>query len=384
MGTNKEILTKLYPIVEKSLSIKSNEQKLLTTIGKYVDRNMKHLSASGPCYRIQINDVDKKGLYESIGLSEQDIKQAFKDSTYINASWQIMGNPFFTACALPIRYYINKNKIENANLVSFYLCMGMYPLLHYKYFKHNCNENIMNYTISNLSNKYKYKQLKSCYNTLKDLASTCTKTHMDRLKVGGDSEFTKYINDMHARLNDNLKNVAISYYKNHESGNYLNVDSDSDDENDYREVDNNSFVVDRVLNKVITKVAMNGPNFGLVALSAKLCDISSNELKNISLIITNEDHMGEFKSMTQAILQMYLFDMKRMPEQIKSKDYIMTILQIYKKTNNKDENLNTIRRLLDKWVEDNGVKKRIKRQATLNNFKKSMYIFVALTIQDNM
>lgn len=384
MGTNKEILNKLYPVVEKSLSVKANEQKLLSTIGKYVDRNMQSLSASGPCYRIQINDADKNGLYEAIGLTEMDIKQAFKDSSYINASWAIMGNPLFTACALPVRYYLVKNKPENVNLLSFYLCMSMYPLLHHKYFKHNCNENIMNYTISNLSNKYKYKQLKSCYNTLKDLASTCTTTHKQRLITGGDSEFTKYINDMHARLNDNLKNVAIAYYKNHESGNYLNVDSDSNDEDNFREVDNNSFVIDRVLNKVITKVAMNGPNFSIVALSAKLCDVSSNELKNISLLITNEDNMNDYKSITEAILQMYLFDMKRMPEQIKSKDYIMTILQIYKKTNNKDENLNTIRRILEKWVNENGVNKRIKRQATLNNFKKAMYLFVALTIQDNM
>lgn len=384
MGTNKEILNKLYPVVEKSLSVKSNENVLLSTIGKYVDRNMKLLSASGPCYRIQINDADKNGVYEAIGLDEIKIKQAFKDSTYINASWAIMGNPFFTACALCVRYYIIKNKQDKVDLLSFYLCMGMYPLLHYKFFKHNCNENIMNYTISTLSNKYKYKQLKSCYNTLKDLASTCTSTHKDRLKVGGDSEFTKYVNDMHARLNDNLKNVAISYYKNHESGNYLNVDSESMDEDNYREVDNNSFVVDRVLNKIITKVAMNGPNFNTVSLSAKLCNVSLNELKNLSLIVTNEYNMEDYKNITEAILQIYLFDMKRMPEQIKSKDYITSVLQIYKRTNNKDENLNTIRRILDKWVDENGVKKRIKRQATLNNFKRSMFIFVALTIQDNV
>ena len=94
--------------------------------------------------------------------------------------------------------------------------------------------------------------------------------------------------------------------------------------------------------------------------------------------------MEDYKNITEAILQIYLFDMKRMPEQIKSKDYITSVLQIYKRTNNKDENLNTIRRILDKWVDENGVKKRIKRQATLNNFKRSMFIFVALTIQDNV
>ena len=182
-----------------------------------------------------------------------------------------------------------------------------------------------------------------------------------------------------------MKNIASEFYDAYNNGyEYISYDVDDFSQDNYREVDNNSFVVDRILNKIVTKVAMNGPNFNTVSLSAKLCNVSLNELKNLSLIVTNEYNMEDYKNITEAILQIYLFDMKRMPEQIKSKDYITSVLQIYKRTNNKDENLNTIRRILDKWIDENGVKKRIKRQATLNNFKRSMFIFVALTIQDNV
>lgn len=383
-GSNKAILEDLFPIVTKQLSTVSNEKLMLSTIGKFIDRNMELLSTSGPCYRITISDKDKSDFYESIGLNETMIKQTIKNSSYIGNSWAIMTNPFYTACAVVIRHYIMKGKKENMNLVSFYLCIGMYPLIHHKYFRYNCNENIMNYTISHLSNKYKYKQLKSLYSVLQDLSAVCTKTHETRLKTGGDIDFTKYINDMHARLNDNLKNVAVEYYKNHESGNYLNVDSDSDDPDDYREADNSSYAVDRIVNNVVTKVALNGANLKIINVSAKLCDVSVNELRNIAYKICGESNLNDFKQMVSYIIQMYIFDQQKSIDSIRSRDYLLTMLEIYKKTNVKDNNLVGMRKLLDKWLIESGITKRITRKATLNNFKKAMFVFVVLTIQDNM
>ena len=56
----------------------------------------------------------------------------------------------------------------------------------------------------------------------------------------------------------------------------------------------------------------------------------------------------------------------------------------YKKTNNTDANLVGMRKILDNWLVETGLAKRITRPATLNSFKKAMYLFTALTIQDNM
>lgn len=383
-GSNKAILDLLYPTVDKQLSSPASEKVMLQVIGKFIDKNADLLSTSGPCYRITISDKEKNDFYSSIGLTEVGIKQALKSSNYIKTSWSIMMNPFYTACATVIRHYILKRKLDKINTISFYLCIGMYPLIHHKYFKYNCNENIMNYTISHLSNKYKYKQLKSLYAALQDLSTVCTKTHESRLKVGNDIDFTKYINDMHARLNDNLKNVAIEYYKNHESGNYLNVESDNIDEDDYHEADNSSYAVERICNNVTTKIAMNGPSIKISSISARMCDVSVNEFRNICYKITNEDHIHEFKSMVGFLTQIFIFDLHNQAEMIKSRNYILSMLEVYKKTNNKDTNIVNMRKILDKWLVDSGITKRIKRAATLNDFKKAMYIFVVLTIQDNM
>lgn len=381
---NKTILERLYPVVDKHLASTSNQKAMLLAIGQFIDKNMEYLSTSGPCYRITISDKVKTSFYDSLGLNEGMIKDAIFNSAYIGKSWAIMTNPFYTACAVAIRYFIVKNKPDNVKILSFFLCIGMYPLIHHKYFKYNCNENIMNYTISHLSNKYKYKQLQSLYNVLQDLSTVCTKTHEARLKQGSDQDFTKYINDMHARLNDNLKNVAVEYYKNHETGNYLNVDEDDNSEDNFRESDNSSYAIDRIVNDVTTKVALHGANIRVVSLSAKICDVSVNELRNTANILTNEDNLQDFKKMMEYMLQIYLFDLQMSKESIKSKDYLVTMLDIYKRTNNTDSNLNGIRKMLDEWMVISGATKRITRKASISSFKKAMYLFTALTIQDNL
>lgn len=383
-NNDKAILNELYPTVANHLKSPSNEKRLMMTVGGFVDRHMEQLSTSGPCYRIVITDRDKNEFYEALGVSEERVKEVIKHSSYISNSWAIMSNPIYSGCAVAIRYFIVNNKKENVKLLSFFLCVSMYPLIHHKYFKYNCNENIMNYTISHLSNKYKYKQLKSLYNVLQDLSFVCTTTHEAKLKTGADIDFTKYINDMHARLNDNLKNVAVEYYKNHESGNYLNVDEDNNDPDNFRETDNSSYAVERIVNNVTTKVAMQGINLRLVTLSAKICDVSVNELRNSVYMITSEEHLPEFKRMIEYMMQIYLFDMHRSVDLIKSKDYLITMLDIYKRTNVKDTNLNGIRSLIDAWMAQSPASKKITRKASISSFKKAMYVFVALTIQDNM
>ena len=135
---------------------------------------------------------------------------------------------------------------------------------------------------------------------------------------------------------------------------------------------------------MVTKVALNGANLKIINVSAKLCDVSVNELRNIAYKICGESNLNDFKQMVSYIIQMYIFDQQKSIDSIRSRDYLLTMLEIYKKTNVKDNNLVGMRKLLDKWLIESGITKRITRKATLNNFKKAMFVFVVLTIQDNM
>lgn len=375
------LITKLYPSVEKTLSVKSNEDKMFKIIGGFVDRNMEKLSKPGPVDRVPFETRDKDGFVEVVGLDNMVIKEAIKESKYINNSWQVMQTPFYTASALAIRYYAIKNKKDNAHLVSGYLCLGMYPLIHWKYFRHGTNENVMNYTIANLSNKYKFKTLGSTYAALMDMAASCYDLHVDRIKKGGDKEITDFINDMHSRLNDRIKNVSNEFYKNYKEGKYLNVDSDNIDEDNYHEADNNSFAVDRILNNVVTKLIVQGPNMKLVNMSAKIAGVSVNELRNHTNNLANEEHKDEIRELCESILHIYLFENQKKPEDIKSHQFLLDCLEVYKRSNSNDKNVNKIKAILDQWIDDLDVYKKTQRVATINNFRRAIYIFFVLSIQ---
>ena len=143
------------------------------------------------------------------------------------------------------------------------------------------------------------------------------------------------------------------------------------------------YIVERVVNDVATKVAIHGANLKVVSIAAKMCDVSVNELRNAVNIITDEHNLPAFKNMCEYILQIFIFDMQHTASDIKSKDYLLSMLEVYKRTNDKDVNLNKIRKTLDEWMVISGSSKRITRKASISSFKKAMFVFTVLTIQNN-
>lgn len=191
----KVLLDELYPLVAKGLCKKENTMKLKNAVGEYLDRNNDKLTTIGPINRIIFSDADMNALYEAIEVDPQTIKIFIKKSPVIKSQWQIMNNPFNSAISMAIRYYkVNKND-EMVNILLVYLTLSMYPSIHFKYFKFEPNENIMNYTINNLSNKFKIKQLGTIYAALLDTTQVCYNSNTEKIVRGADKDIIDFIMD---------------------------------------------------------------------------------------------------------------------------------------------------------------------------------------------
>ena len=382
------IYNNLYPIVKKNLSAdkKSAEKELKRIILRFVDRNNESLTKSGPVDRIPFLDKDSDDFMKIIGLDNAMIKKAIKDSDYINSSWKVVARGFYTAASLTISYFLETKNYDMAKLVASYLSLSMYPLVHFKYWKHGVNENIMNYTITNVSNKYKFKQLGTVYNTMCEMADNCLELHTKRLtpqegKPILDKIYVDFINDMHSRLNDKFKNINNEYINNHANGNYLNIDSDSDDEDNYYEADNSSYAIERILNNTLTKLVVQGVNMRLVTYAAKACQVSVNELRTQLVYLVTNERRDDIKIILESILQLYLFDTQHSTKDIHSSQFIGFCLDVYKRSNSTDKNVLTIKKVLDRWIVDIDLYKKTQRAATINNFRRAMYVFFVLNIQ---
>ena len=119
----------------------------------------------------------------------------------------------------------------------------------------------------------------------------------------------------------------------------------------------------------------------LVNMSAKIAGVSVNELRNYSNNLTNEEHKDQIRELCEAILHIYLFENQKRPEDIKSHQFLLDCLEVYKRSNSNDKNVNKIKAILDDWINDLDVYKKTQRVATINNFRRAIYIFFVLSIQ---
>lgn len=378
------LIKELYPIVEKGLSKKENVNYLKTNIERFLDRNANNLSAVGPLNQIFFTEEDRNIVFRAIEADKKVITDILKKSKEIKTHWKIMNDPFNSAIILATRFFKVKKNEDMTKLCLIYFTLSMYPTLFKKYFKYGTNENVMVYTINNLNNKYKIKQTGTIYRALIETTFKADETNGDRLIRGQDKDIVDYTQDKKTRLNSLFKNISIEFYKNNSEKKYMNVEIDNYDEENYRESDNNLFVIERITNDILLKLVVDGPNMKIVQLSAKFCKVSVNELRNYTTKLINNEHRNDIKKVLESILYLYLYESQQPVDSINSNNFLIYCSEVYKKSNTNDKNIIEIKSILDKWLDEAGLYKKTQRLATISDFRRALYIFFVMTIEYNV
>ena len=385
MASDKHVITSnLYSKVENSLKRSENKKAFKDNIDKYLAYNADKYFTLGPGERPIFYTSDKEKFYEVVGLSADEITKVIKDSKSIGSNWYIMNEPFNSANVLATRYFLLKKDKEYVDYAMWYLVVSMYPMIHHKYWKYGVNEACMNYTINNLSEKFKIKQYGNLWNTFVGMLNPVYDFYKDKLPEGSDAIYIKYIQDVHTRINSLLKNISVEYYDNWENQRYLKLEKESYDEDNYYEADSNSQAIERITNKVVTHLVVNGPDMKLVELAAKTNQVSINEMRNYTQSMINEKQRDDIRDIVEAILFLYLFNDDgelHSVESINTNNFMIYCLQIYKRSNTSDKNIIKIKSILDRWLKELGLMDKTSRVATVKNFRKALYTFFVMSIQ---
>ena len=370
----------LYPYVEKAFSEPNNIKKYEKIISTYIDKNAEMLSAIGPMNIILFTENDKNPIYELIGVNEKQIKEIKNKSKDRRTKDNLIESPFSTLMAVITSYFgVKKNK-NLLTLSIFYLSMSMYPFIYHRSFKFTPNENIMNYTINNLSNKFKIKQTSNLMITITETAMGAYKLHEKGLLQGIDDAHTQYVYAVKTRISSFMKKIAREFYKNHQEGNYLNTEFESNEEDKFREADSSIYLIHKKVDAITLKLVIDGPPMKLITLAANSQKVSVNELRNyVNTMVTN-DNEEEIRSILESIFFLYLFDEKNDIQNVNSDHFLIYCMDVYKRSNTTDKNVVNIKRILDKWLEDLGTYKKTQRLATINSFRKALYCFFVMCI----
>lgn len=377
------LIENLYPVVEGTLDANpKNIIALQKTVSKYLDRNMERLTTSGPLKRNFFSDADRQELYLNIGINADMVNRVIGMSSYIK-EWFALKMPFSVACTMAIIYAKRHKKEDLNNFLIMYLILSMYPLLHAKYFPYLPKPEIMEYTINNLSNKYKIKQKGTIWNALMDTAMVCDRTYTKSITNGTDKDIALYIEAMYTRINALLKKVWQAYYRNEKDKNLMGVEQDIHDENILKTSESNSFITERIANSVAMKLAVSGPDPKLIEIAAKLNDVSFNDIRvTINQLYADKQNSKEIKKVITNIMILFLTSGQNKVTEIHSNKFILSCMAIYKSANTGDKMIIEIKKILDKWLAKYSARyKATNRVATLNSFRKALFMFFVFTIQ---
>lgn len=377
---DKLLLTRIYPTVEKNLSLKSNQEKIKKRMDEYLNKNSKFLTEIAPMHQVIFSDDFKETIITSCGINPQDVKKVIKESHDIDSSGMTV-NYFNLSMTLAIRYaLISKNDKLLSQLVTIF-SVSMYPLLYRKYFKFDPKETIMEYVVNNMSNKFKLKT-EGLWGELLRMGNVCLENNRKSLTRGYDIDCVKYVLDLRSRMNSFFKNIYREFDKAHKENNFVNLDSDNYDEDNYIEADNNMYVVKRYTDAAVMRLSTEGVDMRLVTYSAKLCQVSVNELRNYLQNIIVDDRMNDLRTITESILYLYINESQEKAETIKSNRFLIECLNIYKKANSTDKNIIIIKELLDKLLkEGTNLFLKTSRVASINNYRRALFTFFVLNIQ---
>lgn len=366
--------------IAKSLT-PANVKGLEAYISQYVDSNSELLMSMDYSKRYSFADNDRDALYHAIGVTAEEAAKAVADSKAIYKSNKIQSNPFYLFSVLTARYFLMKKDIKHAELIIQYMTLNMYTSAHKGVFKYNANKQVMDYTIAHLESSFIIGQTNSIYEFLMHNTKTVVDTYQKRIINAQDSDLTYVVDATWNRLRQKLLRLGKEFYKNYESGNYLNQDTDSYGEDSFREIDNNSFLIDRLSNKVYIKLLNRQYDARLLKYAITKSDISQQRIKNMIDDIVDGDEDNTLRKVISSMIEHFLFNSGKGADYIARGDFISYMKTSYGANTSSDQ-LAYVKDSIDRWLTENSSKYgrtnygRTQRQY----FRKTIYMFLVFMI----
>ena len=385
------LFSRFYPIVEQSLKQNKNVTALRQVFNEIIGRNNDGFSSAVPDKAIWVDSRHEKKYYDILNIDKNEVVNSIKDSSYISDDWLTIRNPMYITLLLCVFYFNNNKKHDMVSLCMFLLSLYMYKNVRSKYFARTSENTskVMSYTLSRLS---KHHDLRVCGSIMKVIAKkneSFINLWLNERKsdVSGnvkDEIICKMVNDNHRRYETFFNTFYAEFKKDLVSGNYMNVDEDIDDGENFIESDNVSFTVERLTQKVVNRFILSSNSIQtLVTASCNMGGCTQNNLRTMHSYLMN-GHEKEFEKVVRLTIQGFLFEKRNKKEDIKTPDFIMEMVKYYKKQESNNINLNELKTSVANIFENSGLSKKVTRAASQNDCKRSIYLYILFYINDSM
>ena len=368
---------------------KSFEREYIRNVEKYIDYNTDVLSCNIPLYRLLFSDKRRTEMINMTGINHTVLKNARniidKDKAVTKPiMYELINTPFnLLTSQLIRRYYLEKNtKMINALVMN--LAMSFYSMIHPKYYRYLPNPDIMEFTISRVTTKFTFKIYKTLLESIKHIAFTNHNSMIDELVNNGDTGALFYLVSLNSRLNNVMKSFCSEYMKDFEEKNAIFTQQDSSDPDNFVQTTNMSGLIMSKTSSATTDFFTTRVDKKMVALSAKQVGINANLLEQ-SVGLIKERKSNEIENVIRNIIVTYLNEPGTSEKELGSTKFVLMSMKVYSKSNVTNKSIMEIKDSLDKLLEATSTMyKRCEREATRINYRKGLYFYIILSIQQSV
>lgn len=397
-GNDISINKDIYDYLEERIGKKIDENipNIRNFIGTYISNHMTEMSYRGPGKRLLW--VETEEYFKSSGVDKRIVIDAIKKSEYINSSWEIANNPLNVLMTYQIFHCWNnitekERKALNGSNKEYrtstvYLLTLIFTIRFYsslnngKYFVHEADEELMNMTIENLSDRYtlnKYN-LKNIFELMEYFAYSNINNTIELMENPTDFNMCYYMDNLNNRINNTLKSVANAYYENYDKGMMVKTETIQGETSEGDTYLNVSESISANIEIITRKLAIKLSSESTVI--DRILEIACRETKigKAKMKITMQSMIDHDKELVidlmRNIITYYLGYLKKDKKTIHSINFVSLMKRTYNVSNTKDQGLIKIKDSLHELMKRNSAEYlKTSRVATLSSMKACCFYY---------
>lgn len=365
--------------IEAAVSDKVKVRKLITYIERYIDKNNAVIFSQGPSDKLLFANYDKDAIFDFVGVTAQDIKdlpKLLKSVTTIKANWKLLNDPFIVITTYIVREMVKQKNPEWEKILMF-LSLKVYSGLFNKYYKHGVNEQIMSYTLNNLSEKFKHKALKNNYAVVKEVVLNSHLRYTSILLAGDDDMLNTYFSQIYNRLNKIMRNIANNYYDNRDKKRYLNtIRSYSEEDGALLDYDNSDALIGSLADGTTTYFISSTINMPLAKTVADRNNVPFSTVFQTLTAIKKEEKASSILEFCSALVSMIYDADSGLIGRVCSKDFAITAIKQLSISNTRNPSLTKVKDMLDHFLNEYCAKYAMtNRLATKMAYRNAIYSY---------
>jgi hypothetical protein len=373
----------ILPYIRPTLVKQENQNKITSYVGNFIEFHWKELSTSGPVHIFTFDKKEQQTVYSFFEIEEEKVLELIQNMYLKTYEWSIVPKLFkdvpfrlFVPCIISESLVKNYSSVINA--CEYMLGFAEYPLRYRKQWKTGVQEEIMNYTIEHLQNKFKVKKMANLMELLKYDVSSAMDSHRDALLSMEDKAFPDYFGRIRNNFRSTFVNIAREYFKNWGAKHTQHQQSGTRDDGSLNDtegqVSNTASIIDNTYSKLVVSPIYNP----YVDIMSEQSSVDKERfLSYLNQIFTHKEN--KLHQFIEGIVISY-FQKFPTAQTLKSEDFLNFGLALFKSVSaSKNEIYQQISSILNFWMNDIiNIRDYSNNEGTINNYRRAIYNYLLL------